>query len=187
MSNRYSFYQLFMACQQHLLASLYTEPEDPDAFNAGYVEAVSPRHVLLWNVTPWGEHDGWLLRRTEDILQVYMGDDYEIRLQMLVEMEDEEYAPLLDPPLAANEDLLRRVLLKAQEEGELISIMTAQDTYTGSVVFVDDLRVTVDLVDFFGAPDARVQFALRDILLIGYGTSEEKMFKKLSENRPKLV
>ena len=119
MSNRYSFYQLHMACQQRLLASLYTEQEDPDAFNAGYVEAVTPRHVLLWSVTPWGQHDGWILRRTEDILQVYMGDDYEIRLQMLVEIEGESYAPLLETPLAANEDLLRRVLLQAQARGKL--------------------------------------------------------------------
>lgn len=187
MSNRYSFYQLHMACQQRLLASLYTEQEDPDAFNAGYVEAVTPRHVLLWSVTPWGQHDGWLLRRTEDILQVYMGDDYEIRLQMLVEIEGESYAPLLETPLAAKEDLLRRVLLQAQARGEIISVMTAEDTFTGTVVQVDDLRATLDLLDFFGEPDVRTQFALRDIQLVGYDTSEERMFKKLVENRPKLI
>ena len=187
MSNRYSFYQLHMACQQHLLASLYTEQEDPDAFNAGYVEAVTPRHVLLWSVTPWGQHDGWLLRRTEDILQVYMGDDYEIRLQMLVEIEGEEYAPLLDLAPAPEEDLLRRMLLLARERGEIISVMTAEDTFTGTVAQVDDLRVTLDLLDFFAEPDVRAQFALRDILLVGYDTSEEKMFRKLIQNRPKLV
>lgn len=187
MSNRYSFYQLHMACQQHLLASLYTEQEDPDAFNAGYVEAVTPRHVLLWSVTPWGQHDGWLLRRTEDILQVYMGDDYEIRLQLLVDIEGETYAPLLDPPPVQGEDLLRRVLLLAQKRGEIISLMTGDDTYTGTVVHVDDLRVTLDLLDFFAEPDARMQFALRDVLLIDYDTSEEKMFRKLIQNRPKLL
>ena len=116
-----------------------------------------------------------------------MGDDYEIRLQMLVRLEGESYAPLLNPPLAPGEDLLRRVLALALERGEMISVMTAEDTFTGKVASLDDLRVALDLVDFFGEPDSRMQFALRDIQLVGFGTSEEKMFQKLSENRPKLV
>ena len=65
--------------------------------------------------------------------------------------------------------------------------MTAEDTFTGTVVQVDDLRATLDLLDFFGEPDVRTQFALRDIQLVGYDTSEERMFKKLVENRPKLI
>ena len=43
---RYSFFQLRTACQQHMLASLYTEPDDPDAYNAGEIEADTPRYVL---------------------------------------------------------------------------------------------------------------------------------------------
>lgn len=187
MSNKYTFYQLFMACQQRLMASLYTEQDDPDAFNAGYIEAVTPRHVLLWSVTPWGQHDGWLLRRTEDVLQVYMGDDYEIRLQMLAEMEGEAFSPLLTPPLQKDEDLMRRVFEMCKESDELVSVMTAEDTFTGTVVHLDDLRVTLDLVDFFGEPDTRTQFTLREIQLVGVRTSEERMFKRLAENRPKLV
>ena len=65
--------------------------------------------------------------------------------------------------------------------------MTAEDTFTGTVAQVDDLRVTLDLLDFFAEPDVRAQFALRDSLLVGYDTSEEKMFRKLIQNRPKLV
>lgn len=187
MANKYSFYQLRVACQQHMMASLYVEPDDPDAFHAGYVEAVTTRHVLLWNVTPWGQPDGWILRRTEDILQVFMGDDFEVRLQMLLEMLGHAYAPLLDPAPEAEEDLLSRLLQQAQRTGAIISIMTADDTYTGTITQLDDLRVTLQVMDFFGAPDGEQSFPLRDLTFVELDTNEERMYRRLSEDRLKLL
>ncbi len=187
MANKYSFYQLRIACQQHMMASLYTEPDDPDAFHAGYVEAVTQRHVLIWSVTPWGQFDGWCLRRTEDILQVFMGDDFEVRLQMLVEMADLQYAPLLDPPPEQDEDLLRRMLSLAQQRQEMISIMTPEDTYTGTILQLDDLRVSMEVLDFFGARDEEKQFPLREMQIVTLDTQEERMYKRLHEDRLKLL
>lgn len=187
MANKYSYYQLRTACQQHMLASLYTEPDDPDAFTAGYVEAVTQRHVLLFAVTPWGQPDGWHLRRTEEILQVFMGDDYEIRLQMLLEMESVLHTPLLDPPCTPDDDLPRRVLQLAARQKELVSVITQEDTYTGFVTLLDDLRVTVNLLDFFGTADGEHQFPLREIQIVTIGTQEEKMYKRLHEDRLKLL
>lgn len=184
-TNKYSFYQLRVACQQHMMASLYVEPDDPDAFNAGYVEAVTQRHVLLWNVTPWGQPDGWLLRRTEDILQVFMGDDYEVRLQMLVEMQGFAYEALLDPAPDLEDDLQTRMLQAAQAREAIVSVMTAEDTYTGRITYLDDLRVGMDAFDFFGGEDGQRQFPLRDLQMVALDTSEEKMFRMLSEARLK--
>lgn len=187
MANKYSYYQLRVACQQHMMASLYTEPDDPDAFLAGYVEAVTHRYVLLWSVTPWGQYDGWCLRRTEDILQVFMGDDFEVRLQMLVEMGQVVHTPLFDPPPGAEEDLLRLLLEYARAHEALISLMTPEDTYTGRVTVLDDLRVSVETLDFFGARDGLRQFPLREIQVVTLDTQEEKMYLRLSEDRLKLL
>lgn len=187
MANKYSFYQLRVACQQHMIASLYTEADDPDAFNAGYVEAVTQRHVLLWSVTPWGDLDGWLLRRTEDVLQVFMGDDYEVRLQMLLEMAGAVHKPLMEPMPGPEEDLLSRLLKLAMEHEEIVSVQAGEETYTGRVTQVDDLRVTLSVFDFFGGIEGEQSFTLRDVVLVAVGTSEERMFKRLSEDRLKLV
>lgn len=187
MANKYSYYQLRVACQQHVIASLYVDPEDPDAFNAGYVEAVTQRYVLLWSVTPWGQPDGWLLRRTEDVQQVYMGDDYEIRLQMLLEMQGYAYALLLDPPAGPEEDLLMRVLQYAQGKQAISSIMSGEETYTGRIVQVDDLRVTLEMFDFFGAVEGQKSFPLREVSMVALGTSEEEMFRRLNEDKLKLL
>ncbi|MCL1963788.1 MAG: hypothetical protein FWF69_01850 [Firmicutes bacterium] len=187
MTSKYSYYQLRIACQQHMVASLYTEPDDPDAFSAGYVEAVTQRHTLLWSVTPWGQPDGWLLRRTEDVLQVFMGDDFEIRLQMLLEMDGVSHTPLLSPSPGPEEDLLRCVLQLAQARGELVSVMTAEDTFTGMISYLDDLRATMEVLDFFGAKDGQRQFPLREMQVVTLGTQEEVMYKRLHAERLKLL
>lgn len=187
MPNKYSFYQLRIACQQRMLASLYVDAEDPEAFNAGFVEAVTPRHVLLWNITPWGVPDGWILRRTEDVLQVFMGDDYEVRMQMLLEMQGHVYAPLLNPAPGEEDDLMRRMLQLALETGEVVSIMNAEDTFTGHMRQLDDLRATIEVFDFFGVPDGERQFPLREMTLVAMGTSEEQMYRLLNSERLKLL
>lgn len=187
MANKYSFYQLRLACQQHMVASLYVEPDDPDAFSAGYVEAVTPRYVLLWNMSPWGQPDGWLLRRTEDVLQVFMGDDFEVRLQLLLEMQGYTHTPLFDPAPGPEDDLLSRMLQLAMERKDVISVMTAEDTFSGRVTHLDDLRAKLDIFDFFGSPEGEKQFPLRDILLVTVGTNDEIMYKRLNEERLKLL
>lgn len=179
MAAKYSYYQLRVAMKQQMIASLYTEPDDPDAFISGIVEAVTKRHVLLWSVTPWGQADGWCVRRSEDVQQVFLGDDTEIRLQMLLDMEGITHTPLLPVSLDAEEDILRAVLQWAMEQKQLISLVTAEDMFTGSVLCLNDLRVTVDLLDFFGKPEGSRQFPLRDIQIMLIGSQEEKMYKRL--------
>lgn len=179
MTAKYSYYQLRTAMQQKMVASLYTEPDDPDAFISGIVEAVTKRHVLLWSVTPWGQPDGWCVRRTEDVQQVFIGDDTEIRLQMLLDIGHITHTPLLTKTLEAEDDILRSVLQWELQQDALISLVTADDMYTGTVVSFTDLHVTMDLLDFFGKPDGERQFPLRDIIIVLIETQEEKMYKRL--------
>ncbi|MCL1796022.1 MAG: hypothetical protein FWG37_03925 [Clostridia bacterium] len=187
MANKYSFYQLRMACQQHVLASLYYEADDPDAFHAGYVEAVTLKHTLLWCVTPWGQPDGWCLRRTEDIQQVFMGDDFEVRLQMLLEMDGVQHGQYLENTPPPDDDLLRHTLSRAHSKGDLVSVVMEDDVYTGAVLQLDDLRLSLSMLDFFGAAEGVRQFPLREIIALTIDTQEEKMYIRLRDTRLKLL
>ena len=73
------------------------------------------------------------------------------------------------------------------ERGEIVSILTAEDTYTGKVLHLDDLRANVEVLDFFGAPDGQRQFPLRDMQVVALDTQEERMFRRLSDERLKLL
>jgi len=79
------------------------------------------------------------------------------------------------------------VLQLAEERRELVSVMTAEDTFTGTVFYMDDLRASMEVLDFFGAKDGQRQFPLREMQVVTLGTQEEKMYKRLHEDRLKLL
>ena len=54
MMNGYMVYLLRILAAQGALASVYTDPEDPEGFSAGFVEAVDGQHVLMCDLSPWG-------------------------------------------------------------------------------------------------------------------------------------
>ena len=58
MTNGYMVYLLRILAAQGALASVYTDPEDPEGFSAGFVEAVDGQHVLMCDLSPWGQIDG---------------------------------------------------------------------------------------------------------------------------------
>lgn len=178
----YSFYKLRVAMQQHMIASLSSEPDDPEAVVSGIVEALSKRHVLLWTLTPWGQPDGWSVRRMEDVQQVFVGDDAEIRLQMLLDMEGVPHTPLRPSPWDGEEDILRNVLQWAVDTGEIITIVTELDMYTGTATNVNDLYVSMDVLDFFGKPEGSRQFSIRDVQIVLIDSQEEKMYKRLIQH-----
>ena len=63
MTNGYMVYLLRILAAQGALASVYTDPDDPEGFSAGFVEAVDGQHVLMCDLSPWGQIDGWRVRR----------------------------------------------------------------------------------------------------------------------------
>ena len=84
MPNGYMVYLLRILAAQGALASVYTDPNDPEGFCAGCVEAVDATHVLMCDLTPWGQIDGWRVRRNSDVLSILSGEEYEARLAMLL-------------------------------------------------------------------------------------------------------
>jgi hypothetical protein len=182
----FAVYQMRIAQEHDMIASLYTDLNDPDAFCSGYIECVSAKYVLLAALTPWGYRDGWLLWRVCDVQQVFTGDEYEARLEMLVKLRGESRKQLLEIPkpligLGAAVDILRELLSRAMKEKMTVTVMLATETYTGKIIALDDLRVSVDSFDFFGVKDNHASLIpLRDIEQVMVGTEEEKMFDLLS-------
>lgn len=169
-----------VACDHGMIASLYTDLNDPDAFVSGYIEAVTNRHVLLSALTPWGIKDGWLLWRVADVLQVFTGDEYEARLELLTKLRGVKHEPLFESP-PADADLLAYTLKYALENGITISVMTNNDTYSGRVLTLDDLRMSFDAVDFFGTSQRQPTILpVRDIKSVMIATEEEKMLDLLA-------
>lgn len=185
MHNGYIVYLMRMIAEQGAIASLYCDMNDPENYQGAFIEQVNMRHVVIAAITPWGNLDGWWVRRTSDIQQVLCGEEQELRLNFLLNYHQQKHTPLLSPGEPSETDWLRAVLELAIREERLVSLFTATETFTAQPLQVDDLRVTVRVLDIFGKAEAEDEtFALREIEALSIGTEEEHMYDILRENFP---
>lgn len=181
MNNGYMIYLLRILAAQGALASVYTDPNDPEGFSAGFVEAVDGQHVLMCDLTPWGQIDGWRVRRNSDVLQVLSGEEYEQRLAMLMAYRKERHKYFFTEPPAEDTDLLLSVLLACREKNEIVSVIMGDEMITGRVLEANGLRAKLRLLDFFGREAEEETVTLREIEILEIGTQEEQMYAILEE------
>ena len=179
--NGYMVYLLRILAAQGALASIYTDPNDPDGFCAGFVEAVDGKHVLMCDLTPWGQIDGWRVRRNSDVIQVLSGEEYEQRLGMLLAHHKEYHHPFFTDYPQEDTSLLLSVLLECRERNEIVSVIIGNEMITGRVVEANGLRVKIRLFDFFGREAEEETVTLREIEILEIDTQEEKMYAILEE------
>lgn len=179
--NGYMIYLLRILAAQGALASIYTDPNDPDGFSAGFVEAVDSKNVLMCDLTPWGQIDGWRLRRNSDVIQVLSGEEYEQRLAMLLTHHKQRHKPFFTDYPAEDTDLLLSVLLECRDREEIVSIIIGNEMITGRVLEANGLRVKIRLLDFFGRKAEEEIITLREIEILEIDTQEEKMYAVLEE------
>ena len=179
--NGYMVYLLRILAAQGALASIYTDPNDPDGFVAGFIEAVDSKHVLMCDLTPWGQIDGWRVRRNSDVLQILSGEEYEQRLGMLMAHHKEHHRPFFTDYPAEDTDLLLSVLLECKQRNEIVSIIIGNEMITGRVTEANGLRVKIRIFDFFGREAEIETVTLREIEILEIDTQEEKMYGILEE------
>lgn len=181
MNNGYIVYLLRILATQGALASVYTDERDPESFSAGFVEAVDGQHVLMCDLTPWGQIDGWRVRRNQDVLSVLYGEEYEQRLAMLLLHHRQHHRPFFTEAPEEDTDLLLSVLLACRERGRIVSVIMGDEMVTGRVVEANGLRMKLRLLDFFGREAEEETITLREIEILEIDTQEEKMYAVLEE------
>ena len=181
MNNGYMVYLLRILAAQGALASVYTDPDDPEGFSAGFVEAVDGLHTLMCALTPWGQIAGWRVRRHQDVIQVLSGEEYEQRLAMLMAYHKQHHRFFFSDLPAEDTDLLLSVLLECRARREIVSVIIGDDMITGRVVEANGLRLKLRLLDFFGREAEEEMITLREIEILEIGTQEEQMYAVLEE------
>lgn len=172
-------YQLRCIMARGEIASVFLDEQNPDNFMAGYVRAVNERQALLESITPWGRFDGFLAVRLDAILNIMSGDEYEDRLQRLVELNAQTAQPL---SVDVNGDLMRGLLAFALKDGRVVTLWDEADAVSALVEGVDELHVRLRPLSYMGEPMAPSILRMRDVQLISLGSEEENMYQILCDN-----
>lgn len=176
----FSAYQLRMFKEMGVLTSLFIDPRNPDDFIAGYVEAVTPRQVMLRSVSPFGRFDGFIVTRLTEVDMILGEDDYSVRLSRLIRARGEQ--PTDEMSVDEGEDLVHALCRQAQADDAVVTLWLHDDIeHVGRVLELNDMRVTIGELDYFGRDPRPETFTLRDIEMASLGSEDDKLYQLLSD------
>lgn len=178
-------YQLKRLKELNILTSLFIDPSNPDDFVAGFVTAVSPRQVMMRSVSPFGRYDGFMVVRLCDISQVIGEDDYALRLSHLLKArsENESSTSLSEIEVIEGEDMVHALCRTAQQENMTVTLWLHDDIeHIGRVQYLDDMRVIIGEVDYFGQYPQPLTIPLREIEMASVGSEDDMMYQILSDH-----
>lgn len=183
MTNRQGYigYQLREMMKQGAITSVFTDPQNPDDFIAGYVRAIGPKTTIIESIGPYGRFDGWFAIRLFCVIEVMLDAQYEGRLTRLIAINREQPMGLPDPQRDWSEgDGIVLLLHHAHRQGCVVTCWTEAEAYTGFIEQLDDLYATMVLLDFMGQPCGEHRLKLLDVELASLGSEEERMYEKLN-------
>lgn len=181
MSQAAFFETLQKAAAEDTLLALYTSPDNPRAFLAGWVEALTSEHVVIRHISPHGRYDGYALEYLERIFRVDTNGRYLERLQFLFNARKQEpHGPLLkDVSLESN--LIVEMLQAAKKQELLVSLeVAADDNEVGSVKALTADSVVIEVLDLLGTPDSETTVLLEAISEIRCDDERLQSLKMLS-------
>lgn len=177
----FSAYQLRVFKEMGVLTSLFIDPRNPDDFIAGYIEAVNPRQVMLRSVSPFGRFDGFIVARLTEVDMILGEDDYSVRLSRLIRARGEQ--PADEMSVEEGEDLVHALCRQAASDDAVVTLWLHDDIeHVGRVLELDELRVTIGELDYFGRDPKPAVFALREIEMASLGSEDDKLYQLLNDH-----
>lgn len=174
-------YQLRMFKELGVLTSLFIDPQNPEDFIAGFVEAVNNRQVMLRAVSPFGKFDGFIVTRLSDIDLIMGEDDYSLRLSRLIRARGEEPTDTIE--IEENEDLIHAVCKKGMKEDAVVTLWLNDNAeHVGRVTHLDDMRVTIGELDYFGRDPRPLTLTLREVTMASIGSEDDNIYQLLSDH-----
>ena len=176
----FSMYRLRLYKEMGILTSLFIDPQNPDDFIAGFIEAVNQRQVMIRSVSPFGRYDGFIVVRLSDIDLILGEDDYSVRLGRLLKARGAQP----DDPIRVDEgeDLVHAVCRKAMEEDTVVTLWLHDDTeHVGRVIELNDMRVTIGELDYFGRDPRPMTLTVREIEMASVGSEDDKLYQLLAD------
>jgi hypothetical protein len=163
-----------------LLLSFYTNKNNVEKFNVGYVLETYKDSVLINSVGKYGEDDGYMLLRFVDIFQICKDSIYLKNLQLCLN-ENFGYDKYQITNLKlTGEQGIADIMTLCKEHKILLSIQMIYDVCLyGFILDEDNEHYLLESYTMDGNKDGNCLIKYTDIQSIGFGGNDEKKLKIL--------
>ena len=163
---------------QKQYACFYTNKDKISSFIFGRVLGVNDKHIALYMLSPEGQYDGLLIKRTSSIYRVDWDDQYTQEMKEKIKLNQ-----LPSRELALRDDAFMKSLLSfAKDSKEIVSIELLDSGYDDIVGFVEQVRdetCVIQQINCDGQTDGHSLLFIDDISQIECESQDEIQLKKL--------
>lgn len=170
--------QLKTAAKNQKYVSLYMDSDDMSRFVFGRIIGVNSDHIAVSMISPEGDYDGILVKRTEAVIRLEMDDKYARKMIELCGPAG------IDTKLAwSNEqDMMKSVLEYAKTTKKIISCELLNSGMDDVVGFLENMQnglCEIKQVDFEGYEDGYSYILVDDITQISCDSKDEQLLLRL--------
>lgn len=167
--------------KENNLVSLYTDKCDLGHFSLGYIVDVNDEFYILASLSPDGRYDGFILRKTDEIVQITCNGKYEAKIQNLAKIHNVKHEEIPQ----SDKNLVVKLLNFAMCSKYIVSIWSFDKDYDAAVGYVAGLengKCRILGVSEYGEDSGETILNISDITEINCNTEEEFKRKLLFEN-----
>lgn len=160
------------------LVSLYSNIENKDAFNVGFIVDYDSEFILLNSISQYGKYDGILLIYIDDIFRIDTDSKYGNKLLKLLNNEE-----ITNYEFKKVGSCIEKIFSYAKENDSIISISffdsDNKSDIIGKVKSYDNNEVEICCYDEYGEIDGISYININEINYISLDSLDEKMITNL--------
>lgn len=170
--------ELKLAKELGRLISVFDDIENTNEFSVGFISNFNNDYYILRSITPHGRYDGFLLRKTKNILKLSTDGPYEEKIKILSERNNTHHKNCD----FGNNDLVEAILTYALQNQLVVAIELLNsgcDDCTGFISSLDDEQCTIWKLNQYGKQNGTAIIEMNDITKINVDSEDEQDLKIL--------
>lgn len=160
------------------LVSLYSNVENKDAFNVGFIVDYDSEFLLLNSISTYGKYDGILLIYIDDIFRIDIDSKYENKLLKLLSNGE-----IINYEFKRTGSCMEKILDYAKENDSIISISffdsDNKSDVVGKVKSYNDNQIEISCYDEYGEADGISYINTDEVNYVSLDSLDEKMITDL--------
>ena len=165
---------------------IYTDNENTNTFSVGYILAYSENEIVVAYVDEFGNNDGFLGKKTYNIIKLEYRSKYSNKIQKLNKIRGNS----INFISVHNESLFLDIMIYAYKFKKIVSIElfnSGIDDAVGYIISIEGNSAKIKMVNSYGEDDGEMIINIKDITDIACDTNYQKSLDLLFQHQDQKI